>query len=253
MTVGTQKIITVKGAAEDIVAYYDDEGAHNYPERKEVDKVSDTFFKLTEYYLKDTFNADDYVLGIKTIDASAVTHDLAITGNKNANTILGGFGNDTLIGGGSNDLLDGDGGSDVFIYNDGDGNDTIVGYTQGEDRIVIASGSVSDISVSGSNVIFTVGKGKIVVKDGTEQLITWVDADGKEHFYPDEVSFSDDGKQATILSSYHKSAFDISAYGSYGTTVQTINAAAVTHDVSTARRTTITSTAARRMIILTAA
>ncbi len=74
---------------------------------------------------------------VKLIDASKRTLAVKITGNALANSILGGSrndslygkaGNDTLIGGKGNDKLWGDAGADTFIYNLGDGYDTIYAF-----------------------------------------------------------------------------------------------------------------------------
>jgi Ca2+-binding RTX toxin-like protein len=62
-----------------------------------------------------------------------------IVGNDAANTLRGGAGNDTITGGGGNDLLYGDAGSDTFVFELGDGADTIYGWedaaTGSQDRI----------------------------------------------------------------------------------------------------------------------
>src|SRR5262249_10720043 len=47
------------------------------------------------------------------------------TGNSVANAITGNSGDNTLTGGTGNDTLTGGSGSDAYIFNDGDGQDTI--------------------------------------------------------------------------------------------------------------------------------
>ena len=52
-------------------------------------------------------------------------------------------------------------GTDVFVYNKGDGNDTILDYEEGE-IISIEGDKVKKISESGKNVVFTFdGNGKV--------------------------------------------------------------------------------------------
>jgi VCBS repeat-containing protein len=59
-------------------------------------------------------------------------------------TLDGGAGNDTLIGGKGNDSLNGGHGSDTYVFNAGDGNDTIVDWAQygsnDTDNIVFGAG-----------------------------------------------------------------------------------------------------------------
>lgn len=116
---------------------------------------------------------------VKTLDASAVTKKLKITGNSLDNsiqggskndTIFGGAGNDTLIGGAGNDVLTGGKGKDVFVYTKG--NDTIKDYTAGDDVINLQDATIKSWKISGKNVIFTTTNGKITVKNGKGKAIT---------------------------------------------------------------------------------
>lgn len=63
--------------------------------------------------------------GSLTIDASAYTQALSITGGSGADTITGSNSNDVISGGGGNDALLGGAGNDTITG--GDGNDTITG------------------------------------------------------------------------------------------------------------------------------
>ena len=94
---------------------------------------------------------------VKNIDASGRTKAIKITGNSLANTINGGKGNDTLTGGS---------GADVFVYASSSGNDVVTDYAAGQDKIKITGAKISKTSVSGSDVILTVGNGSIRVKNG---------------------------------------------------------------------------------------
>ena len=108
-------------------------------------------------------------------------HDISITGNNLANKIVGGDGNDILIGGKGNDTLSGGNGADTFVYSNGEGNDLILDYAT-NDTIKIKKGTVS-IAKSGSDVIFTVGSGKITVQNAADKKISYIDANGNKQTY----------------------------------------------------------------------
>ncbi|MBL6082777.1 family 16 glycosylhydrolase, partial [Belnapia sp. T18] len=58
-----------------------------------------------------------------------------LTGGIGRDTISGGSGNDIITGGKGNDALKGGSGADQFNFANGDGADTITGFTLGEDRL----------------------------------------------------------------------------------------------------------------------
>ncbi len=135
---------------------------------------------------------------IETGDASARTKAIRIVGNNIANTILGGSGKDTLYGkngddylaggagldrlngqndddtlwgGAGNDTLTGGNGADTFIYNSGEGKDVITDF-KAEDTLRLGDGTDTySKAISGSNVIVTVGDGRITLK-GAAKLKT---------------------------------------------------------------------------------
>ena len=224
-TLGKGKI-TVTGGASKIITYTDAGGEHTYPE---VVKINDAGTKITvlESYMKDTFNSADYGEGFKTITAAAVTHDLSINGNKLSNKIYGGFGNDTLTGGKGNDSLKGGSGSDIFVYADGDGNDLITDYAE-EDKIKIASGTAKVIK-SGSNVIFTVGSGKITVKGAASKTVTCIDKNGKTKYFPkkptSDIILTDNNTTAILRETYSESTYTA------GSSIKKIDASSVTHNI----------------------
>ncbi len=137
-------------------------------------------------------------------DAAARTTAIKITGNKLANTILGGSKNDTLVGNAGNDSLVGNAGNDSLnggagndsLYG-GAGNDTLFGgagkdvfiYTAGKDVIsdyasgdkISVGAAISKASVSGKNVVFTVGKGSLTVTGGKDKTLAITDSKGKSY------------------------------------------------------------------------
>jgi len=113
-----------------------------------------------------TFTAGDKV---KVIDASDRTKAIKIIGNSKANTITGGSKNDTLTGGK---------GKDVFVYKAG--KDVITDYTSG-DRISLNGSAVTKETVKGSDVVLTIGKGSLTIKDAAGKSLNWIDENGKFH------------------------------------------------------------------------
>lgn len=214
--------------------------------------------------------SDDYESKVKKIYATTYTSSVNIIGNKNANviysgagsdnlyggigkdTIFGGTGNDsiygesdadklygdagndTLVGGLGKDTITGGAGSDVFVYSDGDGDDTVLDYVSGEDKIKISSGSISSYSVSGGkDAVLKVGKGKITLKGVGNNQITVITSDNKTVTYggiANGLTFNKadlpKATSATINSNY-SGQFDAGAYSS----LVTINASSRTNAV----------------------
>ena len=144
-----------------------------------------TVLTVSADYEEKTLDLADFESTVKNVKASALKKNIKITGNALNNSIvggagndylLGGKGNDTLNGGKGNDTLKGGAGNDVFIYTAG--NDVISDYTAG-DKIKI-SDAISKTSVSGSDVILTVGKNNLTVKDAKGKTLTLINAKGKE-------------------------------------------------------------------------
>ena len=96
-------------------------------------------------------------------------------GNAGNVSVSGGAGKDTidiewlvadntLNGGKDNDVIH-SGNRNVFIYEDGDGNDTIY-YAKSDDTIQIATNSSYTTQKSGNDLIIKVGNGSMTFKDG---------------------------------------------------------------------------------------
>ena len=110
-------------------------------------------------------------------------------GDAGNDTLRGGAGNDSLIGGAGNDKLYGDAGvdtlnggkgndtltggagNDVFLYAKGEGNDVITDYAVG-DKVKITGAKISKTSVSGSDIVLTVGSGKLTLKKAAGKKIS---------------------------------------------------------------------------------
>ena len=92
-----------------------------------------------------------------------------LSGENGNDKLYGGNGDDTLSGGAGNDTLTGGDGEDVFLYSGG--KDVITDYTAGEDTIKI-SGTISKTKTNGKDIIYTIGKGTLTVKNGKGKDIT---------------------------------------------------------------------------------
>src|SRR5262249_12642595 len=90
---------------------------------------------------------DNAPLGTASADTlSGDSGDNRINGQGGNDTIHGGAGDDTLIGGTGNDSLIGGAGSDIYLFNSGDGVDTIYdGGTDGAtDTVQLGEGITPD-------------------------------------------------------------------------------------------------------------
>lgn len=221
-TLSNKKYITIKGGAANgiNISYKDDSGEYIYPEPDPVVyNAKGTAATINFNYSPDSYGSSDYsdYSDLATINATAVTHELTITGNKLANYILGtdendyingaagkdtlygNDGNDTLVGGAGNDILyGGDGndslwggtgtdtlygnaGNDTFVYQSGDGNVTIADFTRGDKIRAILSYNdrISGTNSRNGDVIFNFESGgQLTIKDGDGKAIQLVDSSG---------------------------------------------------------------------------
>ena len=91
--------------------------------------------------------------------------------NGSNTTIRGGAGNDTIYGGA---------GAEIFQYALGDGDDIIWGYTSGQDKIQLSKGKVNAYTIIENDVVLSIGKGQITIKDAKDKAITFCDGAGKQ-------------------------------------------------------------------------
>ena len=169
--------------------------------------------------------------GVKTVNASALTSGVSIVGDSSANSIKGGKGADTIFGGAGADTVSLGGGKDIYIYSGG--NDFIQDYKTGEDKIKLASGSITSASLSSSNVILKTSNGNITVKGAKDKAITIIDSSGNEtsQIYPVSnypAGISVKGATLTASSSFKGNEIDIADYDG----VTKVNASALSSGVS---------------------
>jgi Ca2+-binding RTX toxin-like protein len=144
--------------------------------------------------------------GADTITAPAASYKLLYGAGGN-DTISGGVGEDILIGGADNDTLSGGEGNDTYVYNAGDGNDTINDFTYaagpflGSNTLQLGAGlnaANTVIAKSGNNITLTF--------TGYSGSIAIIDQDSFPSKTPgvDLIQFGDGGTwtRAQIASNY---------------------------------------------------
>ena len=124
---------------------------------------ADTIYNNYGYYL--TVNADegndtitDYRGSSNKIYGGAGNDKISVKSNNGHITIEGGTGNDTIYG---DSLMSGSYYGIVYKYSSGDGNDVIYNY-KSSDTLDLGNATYST-SISGNDVIFTVGTGKVTL------------------------------------------------------------------------------------------
>ena len=138
-----------------------------------VRQYNDSWYRIENFEFADgeIVKADDFYNQSLTISGSGKfgdynsgygTRDTTLIGADTDDTISGYNGNDTLIGGQGNDVLYGGYGNDTYIFNIGDGADTINedNSNSAADRVVFGEGiTADDITVTrdGNDMILLVG------------------------------------------------------------------------------------------------
>lgn len=123
-----------------------------------VDNIGDHIIETSRGGFDKVFSSIDYVLGDEvehlTLTDAAIRGTgnalrNTLTGNDRDNTLDGGDGDDTLAGNGGNDTLIGGEGSDGYVYELGDGRDTIIetGTSASDNDVIVLAGNLvpSDI------------------------------------------------------------------------------------------------------------
>jgi Ca2+-binding RTX toxin-like protein len=86
-----------------------------------------------------------------------------LIGGSGDDKLYGGKGNDILIGGTGNDILDGGAGQDIYIYNKGDGVDTILEAAASINTLKFGAGiSASDITLRLGSLMLDLGNGDAI-------------------------------------------------------------------------------------------
>ena len=92
----------------------------------------------------------------------------SLLGGEGDDRLNGGSGNDTLIGGDGDDRLRGEGGQDSFLFDSDDGQDLIIGFDIGQDRILLEDEDtpfVIDFNSTTGDSILRYGETTVLVRD----------------------------------------------------------------------------------------
>ncbi len=232
LTVGSQKltindvqykpIVVVNG--NDTVIFNETVAGLDYNEKRTALLISDPFV--------GTIAADDYASSIVTLDATNNTGEITLIGNKKAKVLVGGAGSTTMHGSTAADVFYGGSGSDTFVYSVSGGKDQIVGFDSAKDKIKIVGTSTltaANIAEKGSDVILTVGKGSITLKNPSRGTLTIEQDDDKTISYtPLATGLTYDNKKIKLTADKKFSG----VIEGYASTVEEISAASATDTVS---------------------
>lgn len=198
-----------------------------------------TTIALTSDFKENSFDVADYFSTVTTIDASRDTKSVKLTGNAKDNVIKASGGGGEIIGGRGKDTLYGGNGKDIFVYDSGDGNDTIENYTPGKDKIKLTSGSITSATLSGLDVILKIGSaGSITVKKAAGKKITVIDSEGKEtsEVYPIKNPLPNGWKYSntakTSMTATLTSASKVDLTKDYGANVEKVDGSKITNSVT---------------------
>jgi Ca2+-binding RTX toxin-like protein len=125
-------------------------------------------------------------------------------GGQGNDIIYGDTGNDIIIGGEGNDTLYGGAGADEFVFNLGDGMDTVMGFENGDqltfNGISLNGGDQVGITAAGNDVVIT-----IIGQDGAQgSQVTLKDAaagmsDSQKEHISDGYSVTDTGNGVSVV------------------------------------------------------
>lgn len=158
-------------------------------------------YRLDEIRFADAAATVWNVETVKAMVLSATAGDDVLQGYDSADTLSGQAGNDTLtgnagddvlVGGAGNDVLSGDAGNDLYVFQLGDGQDTIDNYDAANGRLDALSfgPGVDPASVTarraGNSLVLSIGGGSDQVT-----VLNFFIGDGAGDYRLDEVRFAD--------------------------------------------------------------
>jgi len=192
--------------------------------------IKNSLLTASTKFSGNEINLRDYP-NVTKVNSAALSKAVSIVGSATNNSIKGGKGADTISGGSGNDTLTGGNGADIFIYSSG--NDIITDYKTGEDKISV---NYSTSTVKGSDVILTTANGNLTVKGAKDKVISFTDGSEKIFFAgtsysPLATGLTYDAKRTLLTASNKFSGNEINLEN-YLSTVQKINASALSKNVS---------------------
>ena len=114
------------------------------------------------------FSAKKYS-NLASIDGSQA-ESASITGNNKANIIIAGKYGSTIAGGKGKDSIYASSGADVFVYDKGDGKDTIYNYGEGDKISLGSNATIKDAKIKKDSAVFKIGSGSITVDSLTSGI-----------------------------------------------------------------------------------
>ena len=103
-----------------------------------------------------------------------------ITGSSKADTItMNGTKISVNAGKGNDSIISNSTGGNVFIYKNGDGSDVIENFAA-SDKIKIVNATADKVTTSGSDVVFTIGTGAIILKNAANKVVAYSDDGGEQ-------------------------------------------------------------------------
>ncbi|HQL99132.1 MAG TPA: calcium-binding protein [Ruminococcus flavefaciens] len=200
-----------------------------------VRQYNDSWYRVENFEFANgkKLTADDLYTAAQTIHGSGVikdytsgygSRDATLIGDKTDDTIYGYSGDDTLIGGQGNDVLYGGYGNDTYIYNKGDGADTINEDNSNSiaDRIVFGEGiSANDITVTrdGDDMVLNIGTEGDSIRLVRQYNDSWYRVENFEFADGEIVKADDFYNQSLTISGSGKFGDYNSGYGTRDTTL----------------------------------
>ncbi len=127
--------------------------------------INDTADQLTvfNFYSGQTYKIERVVFGDGTVWNSTALENLGtVRGTSSTDTLTGTMWEDTLFGLAGNDILAGGAGSDTYVFNLGDGIDTVIDLSASGDTNVISFGAGID------SASLTLGLGSLLIRYGDQ-------------------------------------------------------------------------------------
>ncbi len=199
---GLSGTLLARAVGADTLIYFAEQGTQSFADARlllRLDNVAPASLTSVNFA-----GAAFTVVANQTLTASGATPvqggwgDDTINGDNAANTLSGGAGNDTfadardgndtLTGGTGNDWLRGGGGNDTYVFNRGDGQDTISDWNYGTDTIQFGADiTAADVVVTQGNS----GQDLVITFIGTDDRITIERGLSADYNRIEQLRFSD--------------------------------------------------------------
>jgi Ca2+-binding RTX toxin-like protein len=138
----------------------------------------------------DTINANTLAASVISLTIDGGTGNDTITGSQGDDMLLGGDGNDTITGGRGNDIALLGAGNDTFVWNPGDGSDTVEGQAS-TDTLVFNGSNISeniDISANGQRVRLFRDVGSVTMDLNAVETINVAAVGGADHIAVNDLT-----------------------------------------------------------------